>query len=132
MSQMNQLLHASFDRFPNMVESRYDQAFLHLASNCAKRSLVVLISNVIDEVNSHQIEQYLSQLVGRHLPLGVLLRDHQLFDAAELPNPHGKDLFRAAAAAEILTWRHQVLTDLEHKGVLCLDVFPRRHDGALD
>jgi hypothetical protein len=29
-----------------------------------------------------------------------------------------------AAAAEILTWRHQVLTDLQHKGVLSLDVFP--------
>ena len=31
---------------------------------------------------------------------------------------------RAAAAAEILTWRHQVLTDLEHQGVLVIDSFP--------
>ncbi|MCO6455690.1 MAG: DUF58 domain-containing protein [Pirellulaceae bacterium] len=124
MNQMNQLLHASFDRFPRLVESRYDQAFLYLGSHCKKRSLVVLISNIIDEVNSHQLELYLSSLVGRHLPLGVLLRDRSLFQAADQPRPAGRQLFEAAAAAEILTWRHQVLTDLQHKGVLALDVFP--------
>ena len=94
MNQMNRLLHASFDRFPRLVESRYDQAFLHLASHCRKRALVVLITNVIDEVNSHQVEQYLSNLVGRHLPLGVMLRDHRLFDAVEL---HERDRSRCSA-----------------------------------
>jgi uncharacterized protein (DUF58 family) len=122
--QMNRLLHASFDRFPRLVESRYDQAFLYLASHCRKRSLVILVTNLIDEVNSHQIHQYLGSLAGRHLPLGVLLRDRQVFEAADAVDPAGPALFRAAAAAEILTWRHQVLSDLHSKGVLSLDVFP--------
>jgi uncharacterized protein (DUF58 family) len=121
---MNNLLHASFDRFPRMVESRYDQAFLYLATHCQKRSLVVLMTNVIDEVNSMQIESYLASVVGKHLPLGVLLRDHRLFDAADNPPRDEAELYRAAAAADILTWRHQVLTDLEHQGVRVLDVFP--------
>lgn len=124
MAQMNRLLHAAFDRFPKLVESRYDEAFLHLDSHCKKRSLVILITNVIDEVNAHQVQQYLGVLVGRHLPLGVLLRDHRLFDAAEPPYRDDRKLFRAAAAADILLWRHQVLTDLQHRGVLALDVFP--------
>ena len=122
--QMNRLLHASFDRFPGLVESRYDQAFLYLASHCRKRSLVVLVTNIIDEVNSHQVQQYLGSIAGRHLPLGVLLRDRGLFEAADTPNPQGTALFRAAAAAEILTWRHQVLKDLTSKGVLSVDTFP--------
>jgi uncharacterized protein (DUF58 family) len=121
---MNHLLHASFARFPELVESRYDEAFLYLASHCKKRSLVVMISNVIDEVNAHQIESYLRNLVGRHLPLGVILRDHRLFDAADLQPTSDAQLYQAAAAAEILTWRHQVLRDLERHGVLALDVFP--------
>jgi len=124
MNQMNHLLHASFDRFPEMVESRYDQAFLYLAAHCRKRALVVLISNVIDEVNANQVERYLGSLTGRHLPLGVLLRDHRLFDAANMEQPQGRDLFRAGAAAEILSWRRQVLRDLNSKGVLSLDVYP--------
>ena len=124
MAQMNRLLHAAYDRFPRLVESRYDEAFLYLDSHCKKRSLVILITNLIDEVNAHQIERYLSTLVGRHLPLGVLLRDERLFHAADTPYRTDSQLYRAAAAAEILTWRHQVLTDLQHSGVLSLDVFP--------
>lgn len=124
MNQMNQILHASFNRHPQLVESRYDEAFLHLATHCRKRSLVVLITNLIDEVNAHQVRDYLTNLVGKHLPLGVLLRDHQLFAAADRDPQDDVELFRAAAASEILLWRHQVLSDLEHQGVLALDVFP--------
>jgi len=122
--QMNRLLHGSFDRFPRMVESRYDEAFLYLASHCRKRSLVVLMSNLIDEVNALQVEQYLTNLVGRHLPLAVLLRDRRIFDAADVERPQGPGMYRAAAAASILTWRHRVFTDLQSKGVLAIDVFP--------
>lgn len=124
MKQMNQLLHASFDRFPELVESRYDDAFLYLNTHCKKRSLVVLLTNVIDEVNAHQIESYLRNLVGRHLPLGVILRDHRLFDAADRDPASDEQLYEAAAASEILLWRRQVLRDLMHRGVLALDVFP--------
>ncbi len=126
MQQMNRLLHASFDRFPRLVESRYDDAFLYLASHARKRSLVILITNLIDEVNSHQVEQYLTNLVGRHLPLCVLLRDHELFDAADAPSESGPGLYRAAAAADILIWRRQVLADLAAQGVLSLDLFPEQ------
>ncbi len=131
MNQMNRLLHASFDRFPRLVESRYDQAFRYLASHSRKRSLVVLVTNVIDEVNANQVQQYLTNLVGRHLPLGVLLRDHQMFDAAEMERPQGSAFWRAAAAADILAWRHQVLSDLASKGTLTLDVFPEQMTAPL-
>lgn len=124
MQQMNRLLHTAYDRFPRLVESRYDLAFMHLAQQVHKRSLVVLITNVIDEVNSHQIERYLTAAAGRHLTLGVLLRDRAVFEAAESEYPNDFLLYRAAAAAEILSWRAQVLADLNHKGVLSLDVFP--------
>ena len=151
MNQVNHLLHASFDRFPKLVESRYDLAFRYLASHCRKRSLVVLVTNVIDEVNANQVEQYMTNLVGRHLPLGVWLRDRRLFDAVSVgmgaaASPEAARLetatsdkniiasplhfssddqfWRAAAAAEVLAWRHQTLTDLQRKGVLAIDAFP--------
>ncbi len=122
--QMNHLLHAAYDRFPELVESRYEEAYLYFAARCRKRSLVILITNLIDEVNAEQVRQYLGKLSGRHLPLGVLLRDHRLFDVMEMSPPDGRQLYRAAAAAEILCWRQQVLTDLQHQGVLVLDTFP--------
>lgn len=142
-SQMNRLLQAGFDQFPRMVESRYDQAFLHLSSRCKRRSLVTLITNVVDEVNSEVVVDYLSNLTGTHLPLGVLLRDREMFAAADAPHnaalaatapgadiPHDMGtideftMFRAAAAADILLWREEVLTNLRHRGVLVVDAFP--------
>lgn len=124
MQQMNQLLHACFDRFPELVESRYDEAFLYLHTHIKKRSLVVLLTQVIDEVNAWQIERYLGNLSGRHLPLGVLLRDRALFAAVEAPGRDDAALFAAAAAADILLWRQQVLAGLARRGALTLDVFP--------
>jgi hypothetical protein len=92
--------------------------------------LVVLVTNVIDKVNADQIHRYLANLVGRHLPLGVLLRDRQMFDAAETEGS-GDEFWRAAAAADILTWRHQALVDLRQKGVLTLDIFPEQMTAPL-
>jgi uncharacterized protein (DUF58 family) len=131
MNQMNRLLHASFDRFGRLVESRYDEAFVYLNSRCRKRSLVILITNVIDEVNSQQIERYLTSLAGRHLPLGVLLRDHAIFDAAATSARDDVSLYRAAAADAIVAWRRGVLADLESRGVLSLDVFPEQMTAPL-
>jgi uncharacterized protein (DUF58 family) len=120
MSQMNQLLHASFNQFPRMVESRYDEAFLYLANRCNKRALVILITNVVDEVNSQQVVQYMQTVSRRHLPISVMLRDHHIFDEAE----QTKSLYNAAAAAQILNWRHDVLNTLTHRGAFAMDVFP--------
>lgn len=130
-AQINKLLHACFNRFPQLVESRYDRAFVHLSTHCRKRALVILMTQVIDRVNAEQIERYLSSLAGRHLPLGVLLRDHALFDAVSSGPLQGTALYRAAAAAHILNWRHEVLVTLQHQGVLSLDVFPEEMTAPL-
>lgn len=124
MQQMNRLLHACFDQFPRLVESRYDRAFLYLDSQSRKRSLVVLITNVIDDVNRNQVEEYLGRLVGRHLPLGVLLRDRRVYEYLDVERRGPTELYRAAAAADILSWRQEALADLHARGVLSLDVFP--------
>ena len=63
----------------------------------------------------------------------MLLKDHELFDPAHGIDPDAENieedkatLFRAAAAADILCWRRQVLTDLRQAGVLTLDCFPEQ------
>ena len=129
VKHINRLLHATFDQSATHVESRLDEAFLYLRNKCPKRSLVVTITNLIDEINSAQVKRHMSVLTGRHLPLAVLLRDHSMFDPIEeFENapPAFKDdhLYEAAAAASILNWRNQLINDLKHHGVLTMDVFP--------
>lgn len=141
--QMNRLLHVCYDIFPRQVESRYDEAFYYLSTQCHKRSLVIFITNVNDEVNATVVQQHLTNLVGKHLPLGVLLRDRKMFEAVgryeamvedneETGNENSdtpifvqdKRFWQAAAAAQILNWRRDVIDELSLRGTLTLDSFP--------
>lgn len=122
--QMNRILHAGFDQFPSLVQSRFDEAFLYLSKHCRRRSLVVLITNVIDQVNADQVQSYMKNLIGCHLPLLVLLRDHRVFEAADHPAPDPTVLFRSAAACQLLVWRNQVIQQMQANGGMALDVFP--------
>jgi uncharacterized protein (DUF58 family) len=83
ISQMNALIRSVFDIFPERCESRYDRAFEFLAKNSPKRALIVLATNILDEHNAALVESSLVNLSGAHLPLGVFLREHSLFDAVE-------------------------------------------------
>jgi uncharacterized protein (DUF58 family) len=123
-SQMNRILHAGFDRFPSLRQTNFDQAFMHLSKNCRKRSLVVLVTTVIDDVTAAQITGYLSNLSGKHLPLLCLLRDRAVFDYADNPDMAPEVLYRSAAAAQMLTWRNQVIQRMQQAGVLQVDAFP--------
>ena len=81
--RIRRLVHSVHNVFPEMVESRYDRAFIELEQRCRKRSLVVLMTNLFDELSAQLIAEYLQNLTGRHLPLGVFLRDHDLFALAD-------------------------------------------------
>jgi uncharacterized protein (DUF58 family) len=134
--QLNRLVHALHDVEPEFVESQLDTACLHLQQHCRKRTLVILITNVLDDRQADQIRSNLATMVGQHLPLAVFLRDWEVFrplvnipgiSPTDLKPPAGVTraaLFKAAAAADILRWRHQTLMELRHAGVLCLDSFP--------
>ena len=123
-AQMNRLLHAGFDRFPSLKQTSYEEAFLYFSRNCRRRSLVVLVTNVIDDVSAAQITGYLSTLRGKHLPVLALLRDRAVFDYADNPSMDESVLYRSAAAAQLLVWRHEVIQRLENAGVLSVDAFP--------
>lgn len=135
---LNRLVHSVHDLHPALVESRYDLAFLHLERHCRKRTLVVLVTNLIDDVNAEAVRSQLTNLVGRHLPLGVFLRDHELYDPAErglaslsAPRdaPRGtlaRARYHGAAAVDIIESRESHLRRLRHDGALVLDVFPEQ------
>ena len=130
--QINRMLHASYNVFPRMVETRFDEAFQFMETKNPRRSLVILMTNLIDEVNANQVTKYISNLHGKHLPLAVFLRDHHMYaPLPDQPQQEPSDLYTAAAAADMLTWRHQVLTGLMHRGALVLDSFPEQVSAPL-
>jgi uncharacterized protein (DUF58 family) len=122
--RIERLVHSVHNVFPELVEPRYDRAFVELEKRCRKRSLVVLLTNLFDDVNAQIVADHLGNLVGRHLPLLVLLRDHDLFALADQAPDAGPGLYSGAAAAALLNWRERTLAGLRRRGVLTLDLFP--------
>ncbi len=122
--RIRRLVHSVHNVFPELVEPRYDRAFVELEKRCRKRSLVVAMTNLFDDVNAQLVADHLTNLVGRHLPLGVFLRDRDLFALADNAPDHGLGLYQGAAAADLLTWREKTLAGLRLRGVLTLDLFP--------
>jgi uncharacterized protein (DUF58 family) len=122
--QMNHMLHGLFDRFPKFTQSNFDEAFLYFSNHCRRRTLVILISNVIDEISSTQITGYLSTLMPRHLPVLCLMRDRSVFEIADNPALDETVLYRSGAAANLLLWRHEVLRKISDNGALVVDAFP--------
>jgi uncharacterized protein (DUF58 family) len=136
--QLERLVHALHDLHAERVESRHEEAFLHLASHERKRSLVVALTHVLDEVNADHLERHCRRLVGRHLPMAVLLQDRDLHDLL----PEAKDLaaglaqdpevlWRAGAAASIIGWRQELVERLRRHGCLALDVAPAQLTSGL-
>jgi uncharacterized protein (DUF58 family) len=129
--RINRLVHSVHNVFPEMVEPRYDRAFLELEQRCRKRSLVVFMTNLFDELSAQLAGEYLRNLTGRHLPLAVFLRDHDLFALADTAPDEGLGLYQGAAAAALLNWRERVLSGLRLRGVLTLDAFPEELTSVL-
>jgi uncharacterized protein (DUF58 family) len=122
--RINRIVHSVHNVFPELVEPRYDRAFVELEKRCRKRSLVVLMTNLFDDVNAQIVADHLGNVVGRHLPLGVFLRDQDIFALADSSPDSGPGLYKGAAAASLLNWRERALAGLRLRGVLTLDVFP--------
>ena len=71
-----------------------------------------------------QVHQYLSIVAGRHLAAGRFAAGSSACSTWSEGRSR-QSSFEAAAARDIICWRHQVFTDLEHQGVLFWTSFPR-------
>src|SRR5204862_5550799 len=78
ISASNHIIQSTFDLFPRMVEPDYDAAFRTLRTHIQKRTLVVFISHAIDDVTARRIQALTRELLPRHLPLCVLLKDREV------------------------------------------------------
>lgn len=121
------LIQASYALHPELVEPDPEQAFALLNLRVRKRTLVVLYTQVIDERAAAELIRVTRSLTPRHLPLIVLFRDvdvHALLLGDPQALPGELELYTRGAAAELVTWREQLIRTLQNHGALILDVEP--------
>ncbi|MEO6393654.1 MAG: DUF58 domain-containing protein, partial [Pyrinomonadaceae bacterium] len=94
----------------------------HVASNSKRRSLVVVLTDLVDEEGSRELLSALKLMRPRHLPLIVTIADRDLRAAVRHPPESVQELFTQSVAEEILHQREAALRLVESQGGLALDV----------
>ncbi len=119
------LIRGTYDLEPSLQEPDYALAFRHLAQRVRRRSLVVLLTSVVDEPNAELASQLVRALGGRHLALAVWIRDAGVDTLLSRPAERGhSDIYVRGAAAELLGWRERSLVGLRRRGALVVDCVP--------
>jgi uncharacterized protein (DUF58 family) len=107
---------------PEMIEPSYSRAFEFVAANSRRRSLVVVITDLVDEEGSRELISSLKLLRPRHLPLVVTIADRDLKAVVREPPENEREMFTQSVAEEIIHLREAALRLVESQGGLALDV----------
>jgi uncharacterized protein (DUF58 family) len=119
---MDAALEALYAVEPEMIEPSYSHAFEFIAANSKRRSLVILLTDLVDEEGSKELLTSLKLLRPRHLPLVVTIADRDLRAVVSNPPENARDLFTQSVAEEIMYLREAALRLVESQGGLALDV----------
>ena len=107
---------------PEMIEPSYSRALEFVAANSKRRSLVVLLTDLVDEEGSKELLASLQLLRPRHLPLVVTIADRDLKAVVRDAPATAQELFTQSVAEEIMHLREAALRLVESQGGLALDV----------
>jgi uncharacterized protein (DUF58 family) len=126
------LITAAYDLHPTLVETDFSAAFDLLSVRLRKRALVVIFTQVVDDVSAQRLLRFMRGLPRRHLPLCILFRDgdvDRLVDEDDIPGDLG--LYVRGAAAETALWRDRLVRDLKAGGAHVLHPLPQKLTPAL-
>jgi uncharacterized protein (DUF58 family) len=115
-------LEALYSVEPEMIEPSYARALEFVAANSKRRSLVVLLTDLVDEEGSKDLLTSLRLLRPRHLPLVVTIADRDLKAVVRDAPETSRELFTQSVAEEIMHLREAALRLVESQGGLALDV----------
>ena len=124
MNSIERVADALYRVEPRLVESDYATACRFLGLKNRKRSLVCLMTDVINREANADIIAYMGRFARRHLPLVVTLKDPEVQAAAAKPLWAGPDPYTKAMALDVLAARAEALKAMRHGGVGVLEVEP--------
>lgn len=124
IKNIDRVARALYELQPNLVESNYGAACRFLGVKNRKRSLLCMMTDVVDRHASNEIIAYMSRFARYHLPLAVTLSNPEIIKAAEIPIANCEDPYSKAAALDAMTAREEALILMRQRGISVLDVAP--------
>ena len=124
LQSMERVARALYELEPRLVEADYGAACRFMGLKQRKRSLICLMTDVIDREASSVIIAYMARFARVHLPLAVTLADPEVREIAREPLSTCADVFSKAVALDALDAREEALMRMRAMGVSVLEANP--------
>lgn len=112
-------------------DSDYYRAFPFFARRWTRRSLVVVFTELTDPDASQPLISQISALTRKHLCMVVTMADPAIARAAHSDAKVPEDVFRAAAARQVVRSRRMAAAQLARLGAIVVDVPPSQFTPAV-
>lgn len=109
---------------PEFVESNYSRVFSHLQKTVKKRSLIIVVTDLIDDINYTMFRDNLKLLSKKNALLLLLLKDRLLQEEANKEVHSLNDIYSVTAARSMFVNRKRAVEKIKQSGVNVLDVLP--------
>ena len=122
---MPRVLETLFAVRPRNVESDYWYVFAQVLARLQRRSLIVLLSEVLDRAGSSGLINNLVRATRKHLILCVVMVEAELYSAADALPYDLPSTYRKAAASHVTLERQLALADMRSRGIMVLETSPQ-------
>ena len=126
LQNIHRVAQALYQLQTRLVESNYGSACRFLGLRNRKRSLVCVMTDILNKEASAVLLGYMARFARYHLPLLVTLSDPQVHAAAQRRLTPDTDPYVQAAALDVLLARKEALLTMRRQGVAVLDVLPHQ------
>lgn len=126
MASMNAISSCVYAADTRWHESDFSQMFATLQQRQSKRSMIIVLSDIVDAETTQRFRASLATLVKRHVILFAALQTPVLQQVTTAPVSESDDATRKAVAYQLLRERARALHSVERSGVNILDVTPDR------
>jgi uncharacterized protein (DUF58 family) len=130
-SQLRQLMDAMAMVVNEPSEADHLRATITLNRMQPRRSLVLWITDLAETAMRPEVIDGAMQLMRRHLLLFVIMRQDELVNIARGRPKNAEQMYRRAAAQELLHRRETLLAKLRERGALTLEITPREMTTAV-
>ena len=122
------VVRALFDLEPTNVDSDYELAFRSVSG--AKRSLVLVMTDLLEEAAARPLVEAVPVLTRRHLVIVASPSDPDLDAFIEKPPRTERDVYAAAVALDVKDARRRVTIQLRRSGAEVVEAAPSRLGAA--
>jgi uncharacterized protein (DUF58 family) len=116
------VVRAILDVEPNEADTDHDLAFRTVSG--AKRALVLVCTDLVDEAAARSLVEAVPVLARRHAVVVASVRDPDLDAAVSRPPTAPHDVYASAVAIDVLDARNRVATRLRHAGANVVEAPP--------